>query len=115
MDALLYFLLWAGLVYFMMRSGCGAHVTGGHHGTGKGSREGGRDDTAAPRWTPPETDRDPVCGKTVRPDNAKPSVHDGMVYYFCSRECREVFEAAPGQYVAPPARSGPPRRGHDHG
>ncbi len=31
---------------------------------------------------------------------AKPSVFDGIVYYFCSRDCREVFEAAPHTYVA---------------
>ena len=32
-------------------------------------------------------------------DKAKPSVYAGNVYYFCSRECREVFEAAPNLYV----------------
>lgn len=43
---------------------------------------------------------DPVCGKTVSTETAKPSVHDGHVYYFCSRDCRERFEAAPEQYLA---------------
>jgi YHS domain-containing protein len=51
------------------------------------------------RWTPPERDTDPVCGKTVRTENAKPSVHDGKVYFFCSRDCREIFEAAPDIYL----------------
>jgi YHS domain-containing protein len=48
---------------------------------------------------PPETDVDPVCGKTAHTDRAKSSVHDGIVYYFCSHECREHFEAAPHLYV----------------
>ena len=56
------------------------------------------------RWIPPAKDVDPVCGKTVSTATAKPSVHEGSVYYFCSRECREVFEAAPEQYVGPAAR-----------
>jgi YHS domain-containing protein len=42
---------------------------------------------------------DPVCGKTVHTDQGKTSVFDGLVYYFCSCECREIFEAAPELYV----------------
>jgi len=26
-------------------------------------------------------------------------IHDGNVHYFCSRECRDVFETAPDFYV----------------
>lgn len=104
MDALIYFLLWAGFIFLMMRFGCGAHIMG--HGHGRQQKqgpnpEGGPGDM---RWIPPATDTDPVCGKMVRPDQAKPSVHDGTVYYFCSRECRERFEAAPDLYVGPGAR-----------
>jgi YHS domain-containing protein len=51
------------------------------------------------RWVPPVEDPDPVCGEMVTTDKAKPSVYAGTVYYFCSRECREVFEAAPHFYV----------------
>jgi YHS domain-containing protein len=100
MEALLYFAFWAGLVFLMMRFGCGSHVMGhGHHGSsGAQEPESGHGDA---RWVPPEKDVDPVCGKTVRPDQAKPSVYDGMVYYFCSRECRERFEAAPELYIGP--------------
>jgi len=96
MDALIYFALWAGALFLMMRLGCGAHVMGG-------DREG-RNASGTVRWVPPETDRDPVCGKTVRSSRAKPSVYGGMVYDFCSRECREAFEAAPETYVAPAER-----------
>lgn len=70
MNELAYFMFWAGILFLMMRFGCGAHVMG--HGR----------------------------GKTVSTETAKPSVHDGHVYYFCSRDCRERFEAAPEQYLA---------------
>ncbi|NYS79169.1 YHS domain-containing protein [Halomonas glaciei] len=36
---------------------------------------------------PPTEDVDPVCGKTVSTEQAKPSVHDGHDYFFCSRDC----------------------------
>lgn len=51
------------------------------------------------RWIAPPEDTDPVCGKSVPTERAKPSLHDGWVYYFCSQECREIFEAAPDRYV----------------
>jgi YHS domain-containing protein len=66
-----------------------------------GRRHGGteRGEHGDVRWAPPETDTDPVCGKIVSTASAKSSVFDGLVYYFCSRECREVFEAAPHLYA----------------
>ena len=113
MDTLIYFALWAGLVFLMMRLGCGAHAT--RHGHG-GARQGGSpQNTGGLRWVPPETDIDPVCGKTVNTDEAKPSVHNGMVHYFCSRECRERFEAAPQLYVGPKAEAQPKQLEHVHG
>ena len=51
------------------------------------------------RWIAPPEDTDPVCGKSIPTECAKPSLHGGWVYYFCSRECREIFEAAPDRYV----------------
>src|SRR3546814_17297756 len=51
------------------------------------------------RWIPLETDTDPVCGQVVDPALAKPSVYAGYVYYFCSRLCRERFEADPKSYI----------------
>lgn len=80
MKALLYFALWA------WRSGS------------RGRGEGLALDSAG-------KDIDPVCGKTVSTDEAKPSVHSGSVYYFRSSECREIFEAAPGKYVGPHAKT----------
>ncbi len=48
---------------------------------------------------PPEKDTDPVCGMEISTETAKPSFHDGLVYYFCSRECRDTFEASPMKYL----------------
>ncbi len=97
MEALIYFMLWAGLIFLVMRGGCGRHVTGHDHDRASGG--GGCADNAGSRFAPPEKDADPVCGKVVRTATAKPSVHDGRIYYFCSRDCREVFEAAPQLYL----------------
>ena len=97
MEALIYFAFWAGLFFLMMRLGCGAHIMG--HGHTRPQSGPGKDGNPEFRWVPPKKDTDPVCGKTVATDKAKPSVYDGNVYYFCSRECREVFEAAPALYV----------------
>lgn len=101
MDALLYFLFWAVFIFVMMRFGCGSHIMGHGHGkAGHGdSAQKHSKTTDDLRWVPPVSDVDPVCNKTVRTDAAKSSVHDGTVYYFCSRDCRELFEAAPGLYV----------------
>ena len=106
MENLLFFLFWGGFIFLMMRFGCGAHVTGHRHGKHKPSSESQSGSAVndalnwdALRWVAPETDTDPTCGKAVRTCEAKPSVHDGIVYYFCSRECREAFEAAPANYI----------------
>lgn len=116
MSALLYFFIWAAVIFLMMRFGCGAHVMGHGHGKskhGEGS-EAGKSPSEGFRWTPPARDMDPVCGKTVNTDGARPSIHDGHVYYFCSRECREIFEAAPEQYVGPHAKEPQPQLENHH-
>lgn len=100
MENLIYFIIWAAFIFLMMRFGCGSHVMGHGHTT-HGRGDVAKQDGGALRWTPPESDIDPVCGKTVHTDRAKSSVHDGKVYYSCSRECRERFEAAPELYLQP--------------
>ena len=115
MESLLYFAFLAGLIFLMMRFGCGAHIMGHDHGKAKRSSDGAAGSTENLRWIPPETDFDPVCGKTVRTDRARSSVHDGTVYYFCSRECREIFEAAPDLYVSGEHRQNPRQLEHSHG
>lgn len=40
-------------------------------------------------------DRDPVCGMTVRIGAPHVVEHDGRTLRFCSKGCREKFEAEP--------------------
>lgn len=89
LKSVLSLLGWGALFFLMMRYGCGAHVMGGH---GRHGRHGGGPDS--------ET-RDPVCGMAVKPGaSSAAAVHQGTTYYFCSRSCRDKFEANPGQYAA---------------
>ena len=103
METLLWFAIWAALIFLMMRFGCGAHVMG--HGHGQHDM----------RWTAPATDIDPVCRKTVNTDTAKSAVYAGRVYYFCSNEDRDRFEAAPQRYIGSGANPEPTQMEHSHG
>jgi len=99
MEALVYFIVWAVFIFLMMRFGCGSHILGKGHSHDPSPNETEKSSTQQLSWVPPDTDIDPVCKESVATDTAKSSVHDGSVYYFCSRDCREVFEAAPDLYV----------------
>ena len=114
MDTIWQLLLFGGLIYLMMRFGCGAHMFGhgskdkkdahaGGHGGCCGGGGGKHADASAGggqhQRMPPKMDTDPVCGKTVSTEKAKTTVHGGLVYFFCSPQCREAFEAAPHNYV----------------
>ena len=98
MESVIYYLFWALFFVAMMFFGCGAHARG--HGNAKrGSTPAPADDRPhSSRLMTPEQAVDPICGRTIRTDHAKPSLHDGRAYYFCSRDCREIFEAAPESY-----------------
>ncbi len=109
MQSLLYFLLWAGIIFFMMRFGCGAHVMGhGHRHRHDGSepRGGGHS------MTPTTEAKDPVCGMTVQTATAKTTAYQNRVYYFCSNSCRDKFEASPATYAAAVTE---PHKEHHHG
>ena len=116
MESVLSLLFWVGLLFLLMRFGCGSHLFshghaakshkgtsaaghGGSGGTSGGTHPRETDGSERLTWEAPEKDIDPVCGETVSTAEARPSLHDGQVYYFCSRECREAFEAAPEHYV----------------
>jgi len=44
---------------------------------------------------------DPVCGMSVEESDAPDKLdHDGTTYYFCSSDCRQEFEANPGDYTS---------------
>lgn len=100
MESLVYFLLFAGLIFLMMRFGCGAHVMGHGHGHGGSSAERAESGHRA-RLVPPAKDIDPVCGMTVETVRARSSVFDGRIYYFCSASCREKFETNPTAFAKP--------------
>lgn len=106
MESLIYFLLWATLIVLMMRFGCGAHIFGHRHGRPPAPRGSNGGDNRL-RWEAPPTARDPVCRMTISTNEAKSTVHDGDVYYFCSAGCRDKFEAAPQSYLKAPTGYGP--------
>ena len=90
MESVLWFLLYAGLFYFMMRYGCGAHMSHGGHGS-HGSHSGhSSGDTAV---------KDPVCGMGVASDRGYSLMYEGHQYRFCSRKCLDQFESDPAGYV----------------
>ena len=86
MDGFLSFLLFAVVFYLMMRFGCGAHMTHGHHGKHSGL------DTDASKHV------DPVCGKTVPTTEGYGKMHAGQLYRFCSRKCLDAFDSEPERY-----------------
>ena len=88
MEGLLSLLLFAGLFYFMMRFGCGAHMVHGHGGHKEHDRGNGA-----------TSDTDPVCRMPVAADRGYTKVLAGRPYRFCSRSCLDKFEANPEQYL----------------
>ncbi|MDH3208965.1 MAG: YHS domain-containing protein [Burkholderiaceae bacterium] len=115
MESLLYFVLWAGLFFVLMRFGCGAHIMGHQHGQHDAHDKHAQGDPKALGWVPPESATDPVCGKTVKTADAKSAVYDATVYYFCSRECRERFEVGPHLYLGPKPDQQPKEMNHGQG
>jgi YHS domain-containing protein len=59
------------------------------------------------------------CGRPeimkVTTSDAKTSIHDGRVYYFCSPTCRDKFEAAAASYLAHGTQMAEHSEGHHHG
>lgn len=71
-----------------------------------GKWAGWSDDRSRPKG---EETIDPVCGMTVRPDNAAgSSVRDGVRHYFCSKGCMAKFEAGDDEEPSDPGGSGEP-------
>jgi len=42
---------------------------------------------------------DPVCGMTVNSDHAEKAHYQGEDFYFCSKDCKDKFEAQPADYA----------------
>jgi len=118
METVFYFLIWAVMIFLMMRMGCGKHVMGQDRARSSKSQPGnaGQDtDKDSLYWEPPAKDVDPVCGKTILTSQAKPSVYAGSVYYLCSHPCREAFEAAPDIYASDHPHPSPAKVEHHYG
>lgn len=48
------------------------------------------------------THADPVCNMGVDPGKTRlVAIYQGHSYWFCSQDCREVFETNPGKYLDP--------------
>jgi hypothetical protein len=89
LENVLYFVIWAGIIFLMMRYGWGAHIMGhGQHHGATGSDDHGSDSNM--RWVPPDRAVDPVCGMTVQTAGAKSTVHDGHVADLLARPNREL-------------------------
>ena len=87
MEGLFSLLLFAGLFYFMMRFGCGAHMVHGGHG-GHGGHGAGAG-----------TVKDPVCGMDVAAGQGYVRMDVGRELRFCSRRCLDQFDAHPERYL----------------
>ena len=97
MDNLVWFLIYAGLFFIMMRYGCGAHMAHGHAGHKGHDGQGHDHDNNMDALTVVAID--PVCGMHVDSDKGYSKMHEGTLYRFCSRDCLDKFESAPEQYI----------------
>jgi len=93
MQGWLWILVFAGLFYFMMRFGCGAHMAHGGHGS---------DGHGAQGWHAMQSGsaNDPVCGMAVDPAQGYSEIHQGREYRFCSKNCLDKFDAEPQRYMS---------------
>ncbi len=82
MQDWLSFIVFAGLFYFLMRFGCGAHRIHGKSSAKKAKKQ-----------------VDPVCGMDVEVDRGYGKMHEGTLYRFCSRNCLDKFENQPDKYL----------------
>jgi YHS domain-containing protein len=114
-DTIVTLALFAGAFLLMMRyGGCGAHAFGHAHSNGGSGSGSGHAALGGGQSASTDRNVDPVCGMTVEKASAKTAIHEGQIYYFCSQNCLEKFEAAPASYAkaAAPASHG---AGHRHG
>lgn len=52
---------------------------------------------------------DPVCGREIRRAEAAGAIdHHGIVYFFCSPECKAAFESDPDRYAVSPTNVSAP-------
>ncbi len=81
---LLTFLIFAVFFFFLMKAGCGTHVTHGYQDKEKHSQN---------------VIVDPVCGKVVDEDKGYGKLQNGHLYRFCSTECLNKFDNNPDEFT----------------
>lgn len=96
-ESILWFLIFGGLFYLMMRmGGCGMHAHGGHggHKSHESHAESGGTKSAGSSMV-----KDPVCGMNTKANEAAASMeYQGETYYFCSQKCHDTFMQDPARY-----------------
>jgi len=92
MEGLGSFLLFAVLFYFMMRFGCGSHMTHGHGGHSH-SRDDASNDDNIRKYI------DPVCDMEVETEQGYGKMYQGKLYRFCSKSCLDKFDDEPERYL----------------
>jgi YHS domain-containing protein len=106
----LWVLLMIGVVVMMRRGGMGCGFMGG-----RPSRDGRpTSDHEHPPHTEATGTLDPVSGSPVNPEGAVSSGYQGRLYYFASRENRDLFEQSPQRYAAAGASADADPQAHRH-
>lgn len=107
MEGLGSFLFFAAIFYFMMRFGCGSHMTHGRggHGHDKGEKSIGSDTVS--KYV------DPVCDLEVETEQGYGKMYQGTLYRFCSRSCLDKFDDEPERYINKP-QAMIEEKHHDH-
>ncbi len=75
-------IIFAVFFYFMMRFGCGSHMTHGNH-----------DHTGSKQYF------DPVSGELVKDDSGYGKIIDGQLYRFVSKDNLDLFDKDPNRYI----------------
>ncbi|VAW37307.1 hypothetical protein MNBD_GAMMA01-1554 [hydrothermal vent metagenome] len=88
MEGLVSLLIFALFFYFMMRLGCGAHMT---HGSHDKKRSHDANDSAG--------FIDPVNGEKVADDQGYGKLHNGKLYRFITRDNLDAFDRQPEKYI----------------
>jgi len=107
MSTLFTFLGIGVIFYLMRRSGggcCGGHShgdkkdPGAHENSTNGVDSDHRHHREKLEYSKNESGKDPVCNMDVG-NHSIASKHSGHTFYFCSNQCRTIFNLNPNKYV----------------
>jgi len=104
----LFTILAVGVVFYLMRKSgggcCGSHNhqdKNGHDGHGSSGSDMDTGHGHYPEkleFSKNNTDKDPVCSMDIN-NHSIMSRHLGQSFYFCSDQCKKIFDLNPGKYV----------------